>query len=190
MKRELRQKGFTLVELAIVMVIIGLLVGAVLKGQAMIDDAKQKRMMNDLQGISAAYFTYYDRYNAVPGDDLRANARWGITNGDGSGFISAAEALVGWQALRYSLLLSGDPATRGAAASPRNPFGGTYNFDNAAFTGFGTTAITRNYISVTVVPGNFAEAVDNKFDDGVYTTGTVRASAAYTSGSVTLQYIL
>ena len=61
MRRISGQKGFTLVELAIVMVIIGLMIGAVLKGQAMIDDAKQKRMLNDLQGISAAFFTYYDR---------------------------------------------------------------------------------------------------------------------------------
>jgi prepilin-type N-terminal cleavage/methylation domain-containing protein len=189
MKKELRQKGFTLVELAIVMVIIGLLIGAVLKGQAMIDDAKQKRMMNDLQGISAAIFTYYDRYNAVPGDDSRDHG-WGITLGNANGFFGGTEVTAGWQALRYSGLLSGDPANSGATAPPRSPYGGAYGFASAAFAGFGSTNVTKNYISIATVPGNVAEAIDIKFDDGVYNTGTVRANAAYTSGSVTLQYIL
>jgi prepilin-type N-terminal cleavage/methylation domain-containing protein len=84
------QKGFTLVELAIVMVIIGLMIGAVLKGQAMIDDAKKKRLMNDLQGISAAYFTYYDRYNAIPGDDTNTHGWTGVSAGNGNGFIGGS----------------------------------------------------------------------------------------------------
>ncbi|MBI5098621.1 MAG: prepilin-type N-terminal cleavage/methylation domain-containing protein [Nitrospirae bacterium] len=190
MKKEIRQKGFTLVELAIVMVIIGLLIGAVLKGQAMIDDAKQKRMFNDLQGISAAYFTYFDRYGAVPGDDPNTNARWGIADGTGTGFIAGAEATIAWQGLRYAGLLSGDPASAGAAAPPRHPYGGQYGFGNAAFAGFGTGTVTRNFIVVNAISGSVAEAADRKFDDGIFDTGTVRGSAAYTTASVDLQYIL
>ncbi|RJQ50953.1 MAG: prepilin-type N-terminal cleavage/methylation domain-containing protein [Nitrospiraceae bacterium] len=180
------QRGFTLVELAIVMVIIGLLIGAVLKGQAMIDDAKQKRLLNDIQGISAAYFTYYDRYNAIPGDDLSAHG-WGTAVGNGSGYINGAtEPTAAWQVLRYAGLLSGDPATSGAAAQPRHPFGGTYGFGSAAFGALGT----RNYITMVTVPGSVAESIDIKYDDGIYNTGTVRGSAAYTTATVTLQYLL
>jgi len=69
MKRA--QKGFTLVEIAIVLVIIGLLLGGILKGQEMITQAKIKNVIADYSGISAAYHGYQDRYRAIPGDDIR-----------------------------------------------------------------------------------------------------------------------
>lgn len=67
-----RQHGFTLVELAIVLVIIGLILAAVLKGQEMIENAKVKNVENDMKGVVAAYYAYQDRYKAIPGDDLNA----------------------------------------------------------------------------------------------------------------------
>src|SRR6266581_3105005 len=70
------QKGFTLVEIAIVLVIIGLLLGGILKGQEMITQAKIKNVMSDFSGISAAYHGYQDRYRSIPGDDPGAAARW------------------------------------------------------------------------------------------------------------------
>jgi prepilin-type N-terminal cleavage/methylation domain-containing protein len=87
------QTGFTLVELAIVLVIIGLLLGGVLKGQEMIENGKIKNLKNDLQGVTAAYYAYRDRYNALPGDDSNADNRWTAAtapvatggNGDGNG---------------------------------------------------------------------------------------------------------
>lgn len=195
MRKGSANKGFTLVELAIVMVIIGLLIGAVLKGQAMIEDARVKRVMNDINGISAAYFTYMDRYNALPGDDSNANSRWaGIANGDGSGLIGGTEAtpdgesLEAWQALRSAGLLSGDPAATGAAALPRHPFGATYQLGDFAFAG---GIGTRNRILVVSLPAEFAEMIDIKFDDGANATGTVQATAAYTAGTtVDLSYAL
>jgi prepilin-type N-terminal cleavage/methylation domain-containing protein len=80
------QKGFTLVEIAIVLVIIGLLLGGILKGQEMITQAKIKNVVADFSGISAAYYGYQDRYRAIPGDDPNAGTRWsgaGAGNGDG-----------------------------------------------------------------------------------------------------------
>lgn len=195
MKKGSGSKGFTLVELAIVMVIIGLLIGAVLKGQAMIEDARNKRVMNDINGISAAYFTYMDRYNAIPGDDSNANSRWaGIADGNGDGSIGGTEAtpdgesLEAWQALRSAGLLSGDPAATGASALPRHPFGATYQIGDFAFAG---GIGTRNRILVASLPAEYAEMIDIKFDDGVFNTGTVQASAAYAAGtSVDLSYAL
>jgi len=70
------QKGFTLVEIAIVLVIIGLLLGGILKGQEMITQAKIKNIIADFSGISAAYHGYQDRYRAIPGDDPQAATRW------------------------------------------------------------------------------------------------------------------
>ena len=73
MLRMLRNgKGFTLVEIAIVMVIIGIILGAVLKGQDLINNAKAKRLLNDTQGLMALSYTFYDRYGRFPGDCTNA----------------------------------------------------------------------------------------------------------------------
>ena len=66
------ERGFTLVEIAIVLVLIGLLLGGILKGQEMVNQAKIKNIIADFSGLSAAYLGYQDRYRAVPGDDLNA----------------------------------------------------------------------------------------------------------------------
>jgi len=86
-----KQAGFTLVEIAIVLVIIGLLLGGILKGQEMITQAKIKNVVNDFNGITAAVNSYQDRYKALPGDDLNAPTRWGANGiaGNGDGQIGA-----------------------------------------------------------------------------------------------------
>jgi hypothetical protein len=80
------------VEIAIVLVIIGLLLGGILKGQEMITQAKIKNVIADFSGISAAYYGYQDRYRAIPGDDLNAATRWSTapaaTAGNGNGVVA------------------------------------------------------------------------------------------------------
>src|SRR5260221_3365198 len=68
--------GFTLVEIAIVLVIIGLLLGGILKGQEMITQARIKNAINDFNGVVTAITSYQDRYRALPGDDKGATTRW------------------------------------------------------------------------------------------------------------------
>src|SRR5712671_5490018 len=81
-------KGFTLVEIAIVLVIIGLLLGGILKGQEMITQAKIKNVIADMSGVSAAMYGYQDRYKSLPGDDKNAN-RWGANIGNADGIINS-----------------------------------------------------------------------------------------------------
>src|ERR1700689_731119 len=82
--------GFTLVELSIVLVIIGLIIGGVLTGQQVIQNAKVTKALNDIQGYEAQFQTYQQNFNAMPGDDLTATTRFpnaglpGNGNGDGS----------------------------------------------------------------------------------------------------------
>ena len=96
----LKQKGFTLVEIAIVLVIVGLLIGGVLKGQEMITNAKLKRIESDNAGLLAALYSYQDRYLQLPGDDADAADRFTIyggtvtNNGDGNGAIGEGNAAV------------------------------------------------------------------------------------------------
>src|SRR3977135_2769857 len=79
---QAQERGFTLVEIAIVLVIIGLLLGGILKGQEMITQAKIKNVIADFSGISAAYHGYVDRYKKIPGDDPCAGAGVGLTAGN------------------------------------------------------------------------------------------------------------
>lgn len=88
------EKGFTLVELAIVMIIIGLLIGGVLKGQELIENAKVTATISQVKGFQAALNTFRDTYGAVPGDMRNAmNRLQGCTaapcgNGSGDSLIS------------------------------------------------------------------------------------------------------
>jgi prepilin-type N-terminal cleavage/methylation domain-containing protein len=82
-----RFRGFTLIEMSIVLVIIGLIIGGILKGQEIIATARSKAVINEINAARAAVNTYYDRYRALPGDDAngptRVDPRLVAGNGDG-----------------------------------------------------------------------------------------------------------
>jgi prepilin-type N-terminal cleavage/methylation domain-containing protein len=173
MRRQ--QSGFTLVEIAIVLVIIGLLLGGVLKGQELINQAKVKNVANDLNGIGAAVYAYQDRYKALPGDDSGAAARWTTNppgNGNRNGVLDAPaggndETLLFWLHLRRAGLISGDATSN---APPFNALNGATTV-HATAAGFAGVVICSS-----TLPGKIAEAVDSQFDDGKPNTGTVRAT--------------
>ncbi|MCB1581107.1 MAG: prepilin-type N-terminal cleavage/methylation domain-containing protein [Rhodospirillales bacterium] len=69
------EQGFTLVELAVVMIIIGLLIGGILKGQELITNARVTSTASQMESLGAAYNTFRDQFNAIPGDMGSATAR-------------------------------------------------------------------------------------------------------------------
>lgn len=69
------QAGFTLVELAIVLVIVGLLIGGILKGQELIAATRVNSTASQVKAIEGAAYTFQDTYGGVPGDILNAAAR-------------------------------------------------------------------------------------------------------------------
>jgi prepilin-type N-terminal cleavage/methylation domain-containing protein len=183
------QKGFTLVELAIVLVIIGLILGAVLKGTELIENAKAKKAANDLNSVAAAYYSYIDRYGRIPGDDgplatLQARGgSWSVVtlagNNDGALAVTAAQTFTGggegaafWQHVRAAGFITGDPSLAGAAALPRNSFGGLTGITNDT-AAMGLTGIK---VCMSQVPGKSAAALDSQLDDGNPSTGTLRAT--------------
>lgn len=97
---EAKEAGFTLVELAIVLVIIGLIVGGVLVGQDLIKAAEIRATTTDLERYNAAANTFRNKYNGIPGDLLSARAtQFGLesrdgaaANGDGNGLVEGCAA--------------------------------------------------------------------------------------------------
>ncbi|MDP1912734.1 MAG: prepilin-type N-terminal cleavage/methylation domain-containing protein [Gammaproteobacteria bacterium] len=189
-----KQSGFTLIEIAIVLVIIGLLLGGVLQGQQLIENSRVRAAANDFDGIPAAMFSYLDRYGRLPGDDgptatlAARGAAWsgitapvtatnGLLDAAAAGtFTGAAENGVLFQQLRASGFIPGDPTLTGAAALPTNPFGGLIGLTNAAVMPAGVTGLQGNKICMSNVPGSAAIALDTQLDDGVGTTGRFRAT--------------
>lgn len=185
-----RQQGFTLVEIAVVLVIIGLLLGAILKGQELIENSRVKNAINDMNSVKAAAFGYLDRYKALPGDDgpvgtlqARGSAWAGITvagnrdGGIGAGAnpfaAPAGEHLGFWQHVRAAGFLTGNPSDAGAAALPKNAFGGVTGIASLT-TQLGN--FNNRVVCMSQVPGKAATALDNQLDDGRPNSGTVRAT--------------
>ncbi len=183
-----QRKGFTLVELSIVLVIIGLLIGGVLKGQSMIENAKIKRVISDVDALVAATYAYQDKFGALPGDDSSTAAGGGVANGavscaatgTGDGIIAtAAERLCAYQDLIDEGFLTGNAAATTEATIARStPFGSKFVFRSQVINGS-----TQNTISMlaVAVPVDSALAIDQKFDDGVATTGDIISGTAYTT---------
>jgi prepilin-type N-terminal cleavage/methylation domain-containing protein len=184
---EKRQKGFTLVEIAIVLVIMGIILGAVLKGQELIHNAKVKRVQSQIQELMAAVYTYYDKYGYYPGDDPSASTRWSATDGNGNGYIdggycdsASEESCLLWSHLRYANIISGNPAeTNPNRMTPRHAFGGPINIFH--YTTGGQTGL---WITLRTMEVDAAAAIDRAIDDGKCNTGSmIRYSGAACNGS-------
>lgn len=136
---QVKQVGFTLIELSIVLVIIGLLLGSVLKGQELINSAKVKSIANDFRSIQTQVYSYQDKFKALPGDDKSAKDHLGsaATDGDGDGLIegaynaSSGETFQFWQQLRLAQLATGPVDTSAVSYLPANAEGGRVGFSQA-----------------------------------------------------------
>jgi len=203
MKRN--QSGFTLIEIAIVLVIIGLLLGGVLKGQELINSAKVKNLATDFRNIPVFIYGYQDKYKALPGDD--ANIATHLSGGvapvacapvaaglcaPGNGIIDGAwnaaavtdESYVFWQHVRLAGLTAGSTTTGAADYLPVNAVGGNIGIQsgttvvaNSPVKDSGGVAIRGTYIICSPnILGKFAKQLDIQLDDGNTATGSMMAT--------------
>ncbi len=203
MKRT--QSGFTLIEIAIVLVIIGLLLGGVLKGQELINSAKVKNLATDFRNIPVFIYGYQDKFKSLPGDDANVvNHLTGSTSCAaavgkctlGNGIIDGAwnatndatsESILFWQHVRLAGLTAGSTTVGATDYLPLNAAGGSIGIQS------GTTDLTATPIKDLSLPtaiairgtyiicspnilGKFAKQLDIQLDDGNTASGSMMAT--------------
>jgi len=221
--KKSKKSGFTLVELAIVLVIIGLIIGGVLVGQDLIKAAEIRATATQIEKYNTAATAFRTKYDGYPGDLIQSRAAtFGLTNfaaglgadglEDGDGVLEnggtaankqgvGGEATLFWRHLTEAQFISdaftaamGDVAVVAASDAAVGTFLPTLKIRDSAdvhVTGIGgrnyfyISAITAITAVTGAVPGEGpaltpteAESVDQKVDDGVYSTGIFRAFAS------------
>lgn len=199
------QRGLGVLELAIVVVVIGFILGGILKGQELIAGARLKATVVDIETIRAAAATYRDRYGGFPGDHALAQAQLGTPNGitwrvprcdgtdqgcDGDGIIEGngrtGETLLFWQHLTLANLISGiavaSPVDDSIGAGlPSTAVGGGLAVQHQAVGGYATHWLrlgTGAELATGVATGEQAHGIDSEIDDGRPGTGAVRVTTA------------
>ena len=197
-----KQQGFTLIEIAIVLVIIGLLLGGVLKGQELINAARVRNVAAQLDGVKIAYLGFLDRYRVYPGDMPTAVAATQIPGAASvgcataptcsNGKIDPAENLLVWYHLSRAGFITGTytgttdtapgPQVPSTTNSPTNPFGGYLMVANDNDYGEVNAAPTNAVLNIKTggtMPVSVVAELDRKVDDGNAGTGSFRIGISW-----------
>lgn len=189
-----KNSGFTLIEIAIVLVIIGLLLGGVLKGQELINNAKVKSYATDFRNIPVMIYGFQDKFKTLPGDDAQVATQLpgstlattpagsvgnGVINGVWDTTTNTDESCLFWQHVRLAGLAPGSTTVSCAANAdywPKNANGGQIGVQsNTAFATMTGTMNGSYLICSKNILGQFVLQLDATLDDGNPATGSMRA---------------
>lgn len=189
------QAGFTLVEVAIVLVIIGLILGGVFKGQALVDSARVRAISSEMDGIRTAVLSFQERYRSIPGDFPKAPLQIDSATiaGNGNGRIDdSAERAGVWQQLSLAGFISGnyDGVQSSAGSStdvdcgphtcPQNPYSGYYKISYSAQAADADSLANEIYTG-RHIPVSILSQLDSRLDDGKANSGRFRVHREFAS---------
>ncbi len=194
MAQPKKNRGFTLIEIAIVLVVIGLLLGAVLIGQELVSNTKVKRYASDFHNIPIMLYSYQDRFKESPGDDaqvmshlagavLATTPAGAVGNGTIDGVWNSAtnsdETCLFWQHVRLAGLAPGSAPVDCAPNAdywPKNANGGQIGIQsNSGFVTM-TGGMRGSYIICSSnILGQYVLRLDAMIDDGNPETGSMLA---------------
>ncbi len=208
------EKGFTLIEMSIVLVIIGLIIGGVLKGQELISSTRLKGVITQWDAYKSSMNGFLDKFSALPGDYGLATTRIrasGVENGDSGGIIgtsanetnvftndaNAGENLNAWAHMAAAGLIGGVTVSAGAtaqlAASGGVPAGKVSGSTFAILSGSagagGQTSVWARLqqgsgAAAVVLSGKDAGEIDRKFDDESPNAGSVIVNVGNTTCAI------
>ncbi len=198
------QSGFTLIEIAIVLMVVGLLLGGVQKGQQLVNIATEKKLTADFKSIPLHILSYQDRFNALPGDDLSVVHHMhgilattplgtqgnGTIDGDWNSTIATDESFLLWQHIRLAGLASGSTEITDPDYLSHNAIGGLIGVQTGTASaahspidaGPGlTNPIRGSYIVCSSgIPGKYVKHLDVRLDDGDTANGSMLATPTTT----------
>lgn len=187
------QSGFSLIELAVVLIIMGLLIGGILKGKDLIDSARLKRVMAQLNELRMATSGFLDKYDALPGDFNKASfqIKSDLHNGNGNGIVEGAGLSPGSEALSFWSHLAeagfiGSPGLKSeqnvgefGKGAPESSLGGGFTVENNPHGMVGLWFIlgkkNGDHGDGGLLTPTQAMNIDKKMDNGQPTSGKVRA---------------
>jgi prepilin-type N-terminal cleavage/methylation domain-containing protein len=196
-----RPRGFTLVEISIVLVVVGLILGGVMVGQSMIRSSQVGKLNAEVEAYRAAVASFQDKYATLPGDLTNASRYWtGASSGDGDGRLdNFAENFNFWRHLALSGQIKGsftgvtgpgsaydavihanvpESALGDAGYMPLNSYNTGVNYfyadgDIGLLLG---RDVGGSYTFAPALTVGEAYAMDQKFDDGLAVSGIIKAA--------------
>jgi len=195
-----KKEGFTLIEMSIVLVVIGLIIGGVLVGKEMIWQTKMRKIISDVNDYTMAIQQFNDKYGMLPGDISNARSYWpscqnysggNNCNGNGNGRLTSDwfECFRAWEHLSLAKMVKGSyvgnffspaPPWRMGESGPKGSLPKTgFIFRESSMYGLtGNTLIFADIRSPSLITGRLGSfdtrALDKKMDDGIADGGKLR----------------
>lgn len=197
--------GFSLPEIAAVLMVVGALLVGFMNGQALTDISQSKQLEDDFRNVPLYLNEYQGRFKILPGDDPKVGKHLsggavscvaaadrcmpgnGIIDGRWNDNSAESESFLFWQHVRLAGLVPGDTDTTSAHYPPKNALGGALGITNRSHSPI-VGMRGANVVCSDEITGNFVKQLDIALDDGNTADGSMMVTASGTvSGGLSIE---